>query len=107
MDFPCFVLYFFSIFDIARLGKIRQIYWKQRIEISKICQVLKLFVENERVRRYSSSKSPTDFTVICMVGGGHKLVPYRITFPGNFTTFKALFSVGRRFFPDWSIGVKS
>lgn len=45
--------------------------------------------------------------IVCMVGGGHKLVPHRITFPGNFTTFKALFSVGRRFFPDWSIGVKS
>lgn len=97
-----FFFFFFAIFDIAS-----QIHWKQRIEISKICQVLKLFVENERVRRYSSSKSPTDFTVVCMVGGGHKLVPHRITFPGNFTTFKALFSVGRRFFPDWSIGVKS
>ena len=90
MDFPCF-FFFFSIFDIARLGKIRQTHWKQRIEISKICQVLKLFVENERVRRYSSSKSPTDFTVVCMVGGGHKLVPHRITFPGNFTTFKHSF----------------
>ena len=62
-----FFFFFFAIFDIARLGKIRQIHWKQRIEISKICQVLKLFVENERVRRYSSSKSPTDFTVVCMV----------------------------------------
>ena len=70
-----FCFFFFSIFEIARLGKIRQTHWKQRIEISKICQVLKLFVENERVRRYSSPKSPTDFTVVCMVGGGHKLVP--------------------------------
>ena len=35
MDFPCF---FFSILHIARLGKIRQIHWKQRLEISKIAK---------------------------------------------------------------------
>jgi len=29
---------FFSIFDITRLGKIRQIHWKQRLEISKIAK---------------------------------------------------------------------
>ena len=62
MDFPCFfVLVFFSIFDIARLGKIRQIHWKQRIEISKICQVLKLFVENVRLysRLYGGGRAQT------------------------------------------------
>ena len=41
MDFPCFFFFFFfffPIFDIARLRKIRQIHWKQRLEISKIAK---------------------------------------------------------------------
>ena len=78
------LFFFFAIFDIARLGKIRQIYWKQRIEISKICQVLKLFVVNERVRRYSSTKSPTDR----LYGGGRaQTCPPPYHFPGQFYYF--------------------
>ena len=45
MNFPCFVLFFFSIFDIARLRKIRQIHWKQRLEIIKIAKFESYFLK--------------------------------------------------------------